>query len=105
MIFQSPVKKKIKARLIGMKNGYYISAQALLFKKETNGAVKKKTKNPNSSCEMLPLPNTHLHTYVCIQLYHTALHGIAQYLCTIICATIYIQEAHKPILTQKSAIT
>lgn len=50
-----------------------------------------------SSCEILPLHNTHLHA-----LYHIALHCIAQYLCAIICALIYIQQAHRPILTQKN---
>lgn len=101
--FQSPVKKKIKAGLIGMKNDYYISVQALLFKEQI-GLLKKK-QNPNnnkktSPCEILPLRNTHLHT-----LYHIALHCIAQYLYTIICALIYVQQAHKPILTQKSTMT
>lgn len=86
-----------------MKNYYYISVQALLFKEQI-GLLKKPTKpqqqKNHSSCEILPLRNPHLHT-----LYHIALHCIAQYLYTIICALIYVQKAHKPILTQKSTMT
>lgn len=85
-----------------MKNDYYISVQALLFKEQIG--LLKNPQNPNnkktSSCEILPLRNPHLHT-----LYHIALHCIAQYLYTIIWALIYVQKAHKPILTQKSTMT
>lgn len=67
-----------------MKNDYCISAHILLFKKQ----IGQFQKNPNSSGEIWPLCNTHLHT-----LYHTALHLYA-----IICALIYIQQAQSQYL-------